>query len=541
MTRLDDILRDDKFSQLKLLNSQADLSREVATIESTETPDIVHYLGPNTLLLTTAMVYKNNQKELKDLIVKLNELPSAGLGIKLGRFIDKLDDEVIEEANRLGFPLIQIPADITLGSIFHKLLSHLWDNQNEEFNYSLNIQRKFSNLLVKNTSLGVLIRNLSHTLKKPIALVDPFGNVTHTSGNIQSKYSKSFLRKLVENFAARNKLHESIDIDPQGESTASDIANVYPIKMAGYYPHYLIVFSAQNLKFPLSTMAIEQALMILAFTLYKNLRVAYSLLSGEEEFFKDLIHGASHEKLSEAQLIFKGEKYHFKPSKSYQIILATLSNKEKIFTDASMMEESYILIYNWLKAKLAKDIKGALLFPDRTKGEFIILLQEPTENWIDRLSSYRHILHRTLRVDLHFFVGNHVQSISSIAYSYREALEAVEFGETRNGVEFIRYYHQMDTFDLFQFLPKNQMESFTAHTLKSLAYPVDESTKDLRNTLKTYLDLNCNITDTAQALFIHRNTVKYRIDRCSEILGKDISEPSTSLKLRLCLFYTESH
>lgn len=475
---------DQKFSDLKLINTKANLIREVATIESTETPDIAKYLAPNTLLLTTAMVFKDNQRDLCDLIVQLNKLPSAGLAIKLGRFIQELDQEVIDTADELGFPLIQIPLNMTLGNIFHKLFSHLWNNQNEELLYSLNTQRRFSNIMIKNTS---------------------------------------------------------IDIYPEEDPKTSNIASVYPIKMAGYYPYYLIVFNAKNLKYPLSAMAIEQAIMILAFTLYKNLRVAYSLLSNEEEFFNDIIHSKSYEKLNENQLLFKGEKYKFKDSDFYQVIIATVSNKDGFFIDTSVMEESYTLIYNWLKNKLSKDIEGAILFPNRGKYEYIFLLQKPHDDLINRLTTYRDILHKTLQLNMNYFIGNPVQDIGSIQYSYREALETMEFGESKDNIDFIKYYLQMDTFDLLHLLPKNQIDNFIMNSLKTLAYPKDEMTRDLRNTLKTYLDLNCNITDTANTLYIHRNTVKYRIDRCSDILGQNVSEQNNSLKLRLSLAYTEKH
>ena len=83
------------------------------------------------------------------------------------------------------------------------------------------------------------------------------------------------------------------------------------------------------------------------------------------------------------------------------------------------------------------------------------------------------------------------------------------------------------------------MEDFVSNTLKSLTYPSDETLLEFKNTLKTYLDLNCNITDTANALFIHRNTVKYRINRCEEILDRDITDPNFSLQLRLSLAYLD--
>ncbi|HLR21589.1 MAG TPA: PucR family transcriptional regulator ligand-binding domain-containing protein [Tissierellaceae bacterium] len=540
MITIKDILDNEKFSDLKLMNSQADLNRRISTIESTETPDIASYLTPHAFLITTGMVYKDNQKDLINLIRQLNNLPCAGLGIKLGRFLDKLDVEVIEIANELNFPLIQIPLDTTLGDIFQKLLSHVWKNENAQLLYSLNIQKKFSDLMIRDAPLDVLIRYLSHNLKKPIALVDPFGNITNTSSNIKSKIFKNTLRNIVEELSFTADSNEPIDIQLNEKHINFNMATIYPINMASYYPYYLIIFDAQNMEYPLSHMAIKQATLILAFTLYKNLRISYSTLSGKEEFLKDLININKYETLNDQQLLFKGEKYNFINSNFYQIIVAEISNKNKFSNNTSVMEEWYILIYNWIDTKLNKNIEYSLLLPDRTNYRYIILLQKPVNNLINRLISYRKILKKTLDLDINFSIGNSVQSINSIRLSYQEALEAIQFGEAKEGLDFIKHYSQLSTSDLLNLLPKEQLDNFISNTLKSLAYPKDEFTQDLKQTLKTFLDLNCNITDTADKLFIHRNTVKYRIDKCREILNKDVTDSSYSLKLRLSLLYTEN-
>lgn len=539
MITMKDILEDNKFSNLKLINSKGDLSRKISTIESTETPDIASYLTPNSFLLTTGMVYKDNQEDLVNLITQLNNLPCAGLGIKLGRFLDKLEDKVIETADKLNFPLVLIPRNETLGSTFHKLLSHVWKNENVQLLYSLNIQKKFSDLMIRDAPLDILVRYLSYTLKKPIALVDPFGNISNTSNDIKSKSFKSTLRNIVESLSLAKDSNDPIDVPLNDKSLNFNMASIYPINMASYYPYYLIIFDAQNLEYPLSNLAIEQAILILAFTLYKNLRISYSTLSNKEEFFKDLININRYETLNKQQLLFKGERYKFINSESYQIIIGEISDKNKSFNNKSITEEWYALIYDWLDIKLSKNIKNAILFPDTKNYNYIILLQNPIDNLIERLTSYREILKKTLQLDTTFSIGNQVQSIESIRLSYQEASEALTFGETKKGLDFIKYYSQLDTFDLFNLLPIDQIETFISNTLKSLAYPQDEAMEDLRITLKTFLDLNCNITDTAEKLFIHRNTVKYRIDRCTEILGQDITEPNYSLKLRISLMYTE--
>ncbi|MFJ8511713.1 helix-turn-helix domain-containing protein [Lysinibacillus xylanilyticus] len=50
---------------------------------------------------------------------------------------------------------------------------------------------------------------------------------------------------------------------------------------------------------------------------------------------------------------------------------------------------------------------------------------------------------------------------------------------------------------------------------------------------------HCDLTKTSEDLYIHRNTVKYRIKKCEEILGQPIDAPDTSLDNRLALFASE--
>lgn len=125
MITVADILEKERFSHLKLINQEANLNREVVTVESTETPDVYNYIPANTFLITTGMIYKDNQDALSNLIKKLDEISVSALGIKLGRFIDELDPQVIETANNLGFPLVLIPQNMTTGEVFLELLSYI--------------------------------------------------------------------------------------------------------------------------------------------------------------------------------------------------------------------------------------------------------------------------------------------------------------------------------------------------------------------------------------------------------------------------------
>jgi hypothetical protein len=67
-----------------------------------------------------------------------------------------------------------------------------------------------------------------------------------------------------------------------------------------------------------------------------------------------------------------------------------------------------------------------------------------------------------------------------------------------------------------------------------MCYDDDHGT-DLVPTLATYLDLGGKYDDTARALFIHRNTLRYRLSRITEISGHDLADVDTKLNLHLAV------
>ena len=187
MTTLGEILTIPRFSTIHTLNKKADLSKVVDTIEISETPDVALFLPKNSFLLTTAMVFENDPAGLCSMIQSLHDLPAAGIGIKLGRFIDEIDPKVLEFADKLQFPILQIPSTVTLGTISHQLLSYIWDQQTEKLNYALDIQKKFANMMIKDATLASLIRHLGSILKRPVLLVDSFLEIVAESRHLKQQ------------------------------------------------------------------------------------------------------------------------------------------------------------------------------------------------------------------------------------------------------------------------------------------------------------------------------------------------------------------
>lgn len=62
-----------------------------------------------------------------------------------------------------------------------------------------------------------------------------------------------------------------------------------------------------------------------------------------------------------------------------------------------------------------------------------------------------------------------------------------------------------------------------------------ERGSDLTKTLSVYFETGTNASETADRLFLHRNSLLYRLERIQELTGLDLKEPDARLSLQLGL------
>ena len=114
--------------------------------------------------------------------------------------------------------------------------------------------------------------------------------------------------------------------------------------------------------------------------------------------------------------------------------------------------------------------------------------------------------------------------INSAAHRY------LQFCETSHMLEKIYPLRKVYRSDTLRFAVRcHEMqgsESEDAAYYRSLLAPLqNDKGEDLLPTLQTYLlDADASVKKTAEQLFIHRNTVKYRLDRIRELLGRDFEQ-----------------
>lgn len=538
MTTLAELLTVPRFTDLQVLNTEANLTHVVDSIEITETPDVALYMPKNVFLLTTAMHYQDRQLELIPLIDSLLLANSAGLGIKIGRFLDEIDAEVVAYATTKQFPLILIPATKPLGSLLHKLTNYIRQTQTEQITYALDIQKRFSNLLINDANPAKIIAEFGKMVQTPVILLNPFKEVVAQSSDFSQsrKPAEYFVKQLMETHCFKNDSQFRSTLVSDFDDKKIQVA-IYPIKSNSYFPYYLVILKPEQIPYPVSEFAIEQAILVLSFVQLKNLKVTESQQMIKSDYFLKLIESQQNPVFEQKEWFPFDLNFGIKYSHFYQIIYVNCQNDEKNKFELKYNQEKSQLANYWLTEKLPHHLKDTLVFPIKNTNQLAIVLQtkEDTTKIVTVLTSLAEQLEAVLPISLAFSFGHSCTRLDMLSTSFIEAKITFESTLHDQSQSRINYYKPKGMLNLFDNMQPEEVRYFCQSTLKELAYPETSSLKELRKTLKTYLNYQCEITRTANELFIHRNTVKYRIDNCQEILGESINNPAASLNLRLAL------
>ncbi|GGC76434.1 PucR family transcriptional regulator [Enterococcus wangshanyuanii] len=540
MTTLEDLLKIPHFSDLKLLTHPAQINTIVESIEISETPDVANFIPKRIFLLTTAMVYKDNQQALISLIDSLKEQEAAGIGIKVGRFIEAIDPEVVAYANKIKFPIVQVPSTQPLGALLHQLLNYLWDTKTEQLSYALDIQKRFSDLLIHDVSIARFIADFGKMINTPVILLSPYRKViAHSKHFTQtSKPAEYYVEQLVEKYKHWNE-------DSHASFIINDL-NQQPLQIAGfsvtvntYFPHYLLILNPEQVPYPMSEFAVEQACLVLSFMLYKNQKVQESLDLLKSDFLSQLIEHQQTPHQVQRDWLDLGANYGLKKSTQYQIVYAVCNQTTTTATKIKYQQEESDVAFQWLEESLPLRLKNTSVFKIKNTNHLAILIQSKVNDLEQILQEISLQLSDKLPITLTFALGNLYETAEQIASSFIEAKTAYEETLAMTETPLIHRYHPKGMKSLFEKMSAEDVHYFCETTLKELAYPIEDSFIELRKTLKCYLSFQCEISKTAKEMYLHRNTIKYRIDHCAKLLGKNIQDPINSLNLRLALELSE--
>ncbi|MEO2433306.1 PucR family transcriptional regulator ligand-binding domain-containing protein [Enterococcus faecalis] len=540
MKILAEVLALPRFSDLQLLSSHSNLTQPLESVEITETPDVADFIPKNVMILTTAMIYKDDQEKLKPFIDSLKQAECTALGIKVGRFLDEISPEIVAYASAVDLPLIKIPSTQPLGGLLHEIVGYLRDSKTEQMSVAFDIQKRFSTLLMQDVDATRFIAEFAKVLNAPIILLSPWQQVIANSNYFygNQKSAEFFIEQLskdhFQQLAQEKKIFRLQDERQENIQVAG-----FPIRVNDYFPYYLLVLSPEQIPYPISEFAIDQAILVLTFMLFKNQKIAESFEHLKTDFLDRLLD-THQETLSKHQNWLElWKNYRLINSDYYQLAIVYGVTKPENETHIRYQQAEGQLIFQWLKEQLPEILPDVALFKLKNQNKSILIFQSKKNDHLMILQNLAERLQQALPITIRFAFGNAYENLEDLPNSYIEASSTLEASLHAQKPATVQLFHPKGLAGLFEKIGTEDVEYFCQQQLKELAYPTEPTLQELRKTLKVFLDFNCEITKTANALYLHRNTIKYRMNQCEKLLDTSIQEPETSLLLRVALELSE--
>lgn len=531
-----EILSSNFFKEYYIISGEMGKNREIQGVVLMDAPDGYKWCRGEELLLTTGYFFVDNTELFKDVINFLYENGSAAIGIKTDRYLDTIPVEVLELSDKLGFPIIFVPAhtgwmDIiaAVNSIaINRYISRINDTHYLEINsYSNDFQKRIKNL-VKNLSLelGLLVA-ISDIVDKSI---------------ISYPADKRIEEKV-------NKTREGLLNNYQKEILCEKL-NIYRIKNFDDNKSWIKV-NIQINNTPITQLIIweEESNTIDYYDLF-NLRLSYTLLlsiyeqiyvmnSFERKFYDNLIESLVNKKLSSKQEIIKEIKMikNFKINIDHSYVCLLIKQE----TDSPSFYTIREILYNTLLLRIPRDEAIFGIIDDNTlviiydvskyKDDIVGSVKRKIKHMLENMGD--HFDHKTLMVG----IGDPIDEIVSIRKSYCEAFKAIEIGKYLYPNNKIFTFKELGPFGLFRV---EDIQSKSFDTNFSLISPLllHNNFDELLLTLKVFIESESNYNITAQKLYIHNNTVRYRISKIQEICNINLEDPIVRLKLAIILIFT---
>jgi sugar diacid utilization regulator len=142
-----------------------------------------------------------------------------------------------------------------------------------------------------------------------------------------------------------------------------------------------------------------------------------------------------------------------------------------------------------------------------------------------------------LGIEVGVGIGGWHPGLAATASGYREALDAADIAEAKGIRDRAVALDEVLVDHIFRSSPC--ADRILAETMRPLIEYDRAHQCSLATTLRTYLAAGLNLTRTAKALFVHPNTVEYRLRRIREISGRDPRSPDDLLILSLAIKFDE--
>jgi purine catabolism regulator len=300
-----------------------------------------------------------------------------------------------------------------------------------------------------------------------------------------------------------------------------------PVIMGDAYFGYISVAQAARALERIDLMAVEHAATVAALIIGREQAVSAHERSLRSVFVYESIFGNEPADVMERRARYLG----YDTADGYAVLVARAASVDRDGA-RSAMEQIAVALDEAIAADtrraglstiVADDLAVALV-PAREAGT--------PESWRSRTERFvRGVFAVNSGLDLAIGVGRWYRDRTELRRSFAQARLAASIGAHMNGPRTLTHYDRLGIYRLLaDALDRGALAAFREEQLGALV-----NDAELLKTLRVYLRARGNKASCAKELFVHLNTVKYRLARIAALTGRDLEDAQALLDLHVAL------
>jgi purine catabolism regulator len=529
---VEEILRVSSFAGARLLAGAGGLARSVQRLNVMEVPDVLAWVKPHELLLTTGYPLRNTPQSLVHFVGDLDRRGLAALAIKLGRYLDTVPAEMLEEADRLDFPVIELPGDAAFDDILNQVLTDILNRQAAVLAESEEVHRVLVQIVLEGGGLDELTTELAGILDAAVFATDSDGNVLARAG------SDELLAEGARHCLGGDGRLTLGDDAPGPGSLAAPVANGHGTHamvrvMAGGADFGRIVAYAEAGRLDERDVhTLERAATVSALVITKQAAVAAVESKYRGDFLRDVMSARAG---TDDQVIAHARSLGWDFDRPMVLVVAEFDQEPVVPRQSDHRGAQDRLAAAWTAEVRSRDRKAAVagfahevvvVLPMPVDGKVVPLVRQLTSAVIED---------RRLPFTFSTGVSRALLRPSDLPQAYEQARGALRVGRRMQGAGALADFDSLGVHRLLSLVTDTaELQAFVSETLKSLAEPT-AAAADLRATLDVLLETNLNVAETARRLHFHYNSLRYRIVKLERIVGPFSEDAHLRLSLALAL------
>ncbi len=527
--KVKEMLEIDALKGCKIIAGNNGASREVASVSVMDAPDIHHWVRKGDFLITSGYLIKDNSEILLKLLENIDAKEVAALGIKVNRFLKHLPEDAARMADQLQLPIIFIPNEFAFTDIINPVLSDLVNRQAELLAYSEKIQKTFTSLVIRGSETQDIINVLAESLNKKLIFYDLFFKKFYVSSFGEKASEKELPEKISE-----KRLTKLLDEN-------------FHHKLEIYNRNYgYLIFLNENPEDTIKKhefIAIEHALTTLKLDIQKKISNKQVEEKYRNEFVRDIL---INNITSIEEIRHRASLYDWQFEKQIRVVVFDIDDFKRMEMESNHQER--IALYekrDWTFRELNRLLRRQLIeCYYSTFSDSIVFMYQPghplSADQREPLDKACRIIQKEIRNKSQFTlmigIGSKKESVLEAHESYQEAINAIKFGRIKYKQGSIVFFDDLGSMRLLSLLhDSREAREFVSTSLDKLISFDRKNDTNFLETLMKIIENDWNYKAAARDMYIHYNTMKYRIKRIEKILKVDFRNSEEKLDLMLAV------